>query len=145
MDLYDVLNIPASASQDEVRNGYLSMSRIHHPDKSSSSSSDAFRSINQAYTILSDPSLREFYDKHGLDATLLAQQDIGEDKQYSLVPASDKISDLEKRVRRLIRSSKELEAQRFLQPSGSISIGTRILSYSPMYHSWSHSSNSVGV
>jgi len=78
-DLYDVLNISRNASPEDVRNGYLSMSRLHHPDKSSSSSTSAFRSINQAYTILSDPTLREFYDKHGLEATLLAQEDANND------------------------------------------------------------------
>jgi hypothetical protein len=147
MDLYDVLNISPTASVEEVRNGYLTMSRIHHPDKSvGSQSTEAFRNINQAYTILSDPTLREFYDKHGLDATLLAQEDVtGDLEKFSLVPSTEKLANLQERVKRLVRSSEELNAQRFLQPSGSITIGTRILSYNPFYRSWSHSATSFGV
>jgi curved DNA-binding protein CbpA len=74
-DLYDILNVSRGASAEEIRNGYLSMSRIHHPDKAgvSSSSTSAFRNVNQAYKILSDDALREFYNKHGLEATLLAE------------------------------------------------------------------------
>ena len=145
MDLYEVLNVQSSASPEEIRNGYLSMSRIHHPDKASGSSTSEFRNINQAYTILSDPTLREFYDEHGLEAAMMAQEDIATDEKFSLVPSSEKLSDLRKRVKRMVRSSKELDAQRFLQPTGSITIGTRILSYSPFYHSWSHSSTNFGV
>ena len=149
MDLYDVLNVAKSASSEDIRTGYLSQSRIHHPDKSSSSSTAAFRNINQAYTVLSDPALREFYDKHGYDAVVLAQDDLAArpDAQFSneLVCRDEKLKLLEKRVRSLLRASDELQAQRFLQPSGNITIGTRLLSYSPVYHSWSHSATTFGV
>ena len=149
MDLYDVLKIGPSASAEEVRSGYLTMSRIHHPDKSTASSSTsaaAFRNINQAYTILSDPTLRNFYDKHGLEATLLAQEDVaGDAEAFSLIPADERLSNLQERVRKLVRVSEELNSQKFQQPSGSITIGTRILSYHPWYRSWTHSSLNFGV
>ena len=144
-----MLNLEPSASPEDVRNGYLSMSKVHHPDKSSSSTSAAeFRRVNEAYTILSDPTLRDFYDKHGYEAAMLAK---GENSNIPLASSTELISQdnrlkiLEARVRNLVRASDELNAHRFLQPSGSISIGTRLLSYSPIYHSWSHSSTSFGV
>ena len=147
-DLYDLLNVGSQASAEEIRNGYLTMSRIHHPDKSAlPTSSAAFLNINRAYKVLSDPTLREFYDKYGPDATMLAEQEYATmaSGDAQLVPAADKLGLLEKRVRTLIRASEELATQRFLQPSGSIAMGTRVMSYSPFYHSWSHSSANFGV
>lgn len=146
MNLYEVLSVEQSSSPEEVRNGYLSMSKVHHPDKSSSSTSAAeFRKVNEAYTILSDPTLREFYDKHGYDSALLAKSESERISNLTLLPQDHRLKVLESRVRGLVRASDELNAQRFLQPSGTITIGTRLLSFSPMYHSWSYSATSFGV
>lgn len=146
-DLYDILNVSRGASVEEIRNGYLSMSRIHHPDKAgvSSSSTSAFRNVNQAYKILSDDALREFYNKHGLEATLLAESEWSDEEKKKLVKSDERLQYLQKRVRTLLRSSEELNAQRFLQASGNLTLGSRLLSYSPVYHSWSHSSTTFGI
>ena len=143
MDFYDALKVDPDASLEDIRNGYLSMSRLHHPDKTSSGDAGVFREVNRAYKVLSDPTLRTFYDKHGFAATELAESVAD---QLVLVAPVDKLSQLERRVRGLIRSSDELNVQRWLQPQVEITMGARILQYnSPFYYSWSHTATSAGI
>ena len=144
-DLYETLNVPKTASPDDVRNGYLNMSRLHHPDKSQSSSGEEFKRINQAYKILNDPGLRAFYDKHGYEPTMIAETTIDENVT-TLNRLDDKLQYMESRVRAMLRSSEELRVQKFLQPSASISMGTRILSYNnPFGFTWTNTSSNAGV
>lgn len=146
-DFYQALGIPKHANQDEIRNGYLAQSRIHHPDKVAGASSEGFRNINRAYKVLSDPTLREFYDKYGYEASTLAELEFeNEDLRASVLAKPDeKLKLLEEKVRTVLRSHDELAVQRFLQPSMSLVFGSRILSYSPLYYSWGYSSSSAGI
>jgi hypothetical protein len=122
------------------------MSRVHHPDKGSGEA-ETFRNVNRAYKILADPTLRAFYDKHGYEPTLLAESTevMGEDGMGALTRVDDRLKFLESKVRAMIRSSEELRVQRFLQPSASITMGSRILSYDPFWYSWSMSSTNAGI
>jgi DnaJ family protein A protein 2 len=63
--LYELLEIPKTASQKEIKKAYFRLSKIHHPDKGGDE--HLFKEINAAYEILSDPEKREKYDKYGLD------------------------------------------------------------------------------
>jgi hypothetical protein len=146
-DFYGLLNIPRDATADAVRSGYLAMSRQHHPDKVGGTSSEAFKDINRAYKILSEPTLREFYDKYGYEATLLAESGIDMDglQETTLSRPDSKLKLLEEHVRTVLRSHEELTAQRFLQPSMTMVFGSRIMSYSPLYYSWGHASTNAGV
>ncbi|KAH7926250.1 DnaJ-domain-containing protein [Leucogyrophana mollusca] len=68
--LYSVLNLPTSASQNEIRERYRSLSVIFHPDKqhderTKDTASKEFLEIQKAYAVLSDPFLREVYDTLG--------------------------------------------------------------------------------
>ena len=144
MSLYDTLNVAADADPETIRNGYLSMSRLHHPDKSAGSDGAAFRDVNRAYKVLSDPTLREFYDKHGLGPTELLDADTLASAQLVRSEKS-RVGILEHRVRTLMRTSDELHAQRFLQPTVSMTMGSRILQYSPLYHTWSYTATQAGV
>ncbi|KAH7915054.1 hypothetical protein BJ138DRAFT_1055601 [Hygrophoropsis aurantiaca] len=61
--LYTVLNLPSSASQDEIRERYRTLSVIFHPDKqhneqAKDTASIKFLEIQKAYSVLSDPFLR---------------------------------------------------------------------------------------
>jgi len=140
-DFYETLDVSRTATPEEIRNGYLTMSRIHHPDKKGET--ETFRNVNRAYKILSDPTLRSFYDKHGFEPTLIAAAESTDLSAVSKM--DDKLKYLESRVRAMIRSSEELRVQRFLQPSASISMGSRILSYDPFRYTWSTSSTNAGI
>lgn len=67
---YDQLNIPPNATQDEIRAAYRKLALLHHPDKNSSSNSDEFVKITNAYDVLSDPIKRQIYDSSAASTSL---------------------------------------------------------------------------
>ncbi|KAG6379727.1 hypothetical protein JVT61DRAFT_10261 [Boletus reticuloceps] len=68
--LYAVLNLPNTASQNEIRERYRALSVIFHPDKqhderTRDTAASKFLDIQKAYEVLSDPFLRQIYDRLG--------------------------------------------------------------------------------
>jgi len=66
-DYYGVLGVSRNASESEIRQAYRKLARQHHPDvnREDKSSEELFKSINEAYSVLSDQSKRRRYDRHG--------------------------------------------------------------------------------
>ena len=64
---YDLLEIPRTASQNDVRKSYRRLARQYHPDvnKGDKSSEEKFKEINEAYGVLSDADKRRKYDRYG--------------------------------------------------------------------------------
>lgn len=64
MTLYDILNVSQKCSFDEIRAGYYKLAREYHPDKAKDDSvKNKFLEIQEAYSILSDPTKRQHYDE----------------------------------------------------------------------------------
>ncbi|KAG8216501.1 hypothetical protein J3R82DRAFT_6617 [Butyriboletus roseoflavus] len=68
--LYAVLNLPNTASQSEIRDRYKTLSVIFHPDKqhderTKDTAASKFLEVQKAYEVLSDPFLRQVYDRLG--------------------------------------------------------------------------------
>ena len=68
-DYYQILNIPETASQEDIRQAYLHMALVWHPDRHAGESSEriaivtaCFQEIGEAYGVLSDPSRKAEYD-----------------------------------------------------------------------------------
>lgn len=62
---YKILNVSSNATVEEIKKSYRKLALEFHPDKNKSSNAhDIFISINQAYKILSDESLRKEYDDY---------------------------------------------------------------------------------
>src|SRR5829696_7827182 len=68
-DYYDVLGVPRSASEKEIRQAYRKLARQYHPDlnPNDKQSETRFKEIGQAYEVLSDADKRKLYDRWGPD------------------------------------------------------------------------------
>lgn len=64
MNFYNILGVKENASKDEIKKVYRGLVLKYHPDKSSNpNSTDKFREIHAAYTILYDDIKRKEYDE----------------------------------------------------------------------------------
>ncbi|KAF0461273.1 DNAJ heat shock N-terminal domain-containing protein [Gigaspora margarita] len=78
LSYYELLEIPETATHEEIKQQYQKLLLIHHPDKSQSSltnsegmnKTEKVNQIIEAWKILKDPELRKVYDKE-LKATKL--------------------------------------------------------------------------
>jgi curved DNA-binding protein CbpA len=62
MSLYTILELKPTASEQEIKKAYYSLSKKYHPDKCKDvNASQKFQEINSAYQILSDEKLRKNY------------------------------------------------------------------------------------
>ena len=68
-DYYDVLGVPRSGSEKEIRQAYRKLARQYHPDlnPNDKQAETKFKEIGQAYEVLSDPEKRKQYDRWGPD------------------------------------------------------------------------------
>ena len=65
-DFYQVLGVEKKSSQPEIKKAYRQAALKWHPDKNKSSEAEAkFKTINQAYEVLSNPQKRQQYDQFG--------------------------------------------------------------------------------
>jgi len=65
---YDDLGLPASASDEEIREAYLNLVRLLHPDSQRDSTLKRFaenqmKRVSRAHAVLSDPERRRRYDR----------------------------------------------------------------------------------
>ena len=62
-DLYSILELDNTATNEDIKKAYKRLVLIYHPDKSSlDNSQDKFINLTNAYQILGDPSKRQQYD-----------------------------------------------------------------------------------
>ncbi|HEY8225608.1 MAG TPA: DnaJ domain-containing protein [Pyrinomonadaceae bacterium] len=64
IDYYRILAVKHTASQAEIKSAYRKLARKHHPDvnRDSKTAAEQFALISKAYTVLSDPQERAYYD-----------------------------------------------------------------------------------
>mmetsp|Transcript_5794 Transcript_5794/g.17308 ORF Transcript_5794/g.17308 Transcript_5794/m.17308 type:complete len:621 (-) Transcript_5794:1537-3399(-) len=70
--LYQVLNLPKDASEEQIKSAYRRLCQTCHPDKHTDPEKKAaatvsFTKLKDAYEVLSDPLKRKVYDEFGLD------------------------------------------------------------------------------
>lgn len=59
---YEVLHISSNATQKEIRDAYIKLSKQVHPDCGNKGNHDEFVKINEAYSILSNKQSKRSYD-----------------------------------------------------------------------------------
>ena len=66
-DLYELLGVERSASQEQIRKAYLKLAHKYHPDKTGGDkeAEEKLKKINAAYDILKTPDKRAQYDRFG--------------------------------------------------------------------------------
>ena len=69
-DFYEILAVPKSASQDEIKKAYRKTAMQYHPDRNpgDKASEEKFKEAAEAYEILSDTDKRAQYDRFGHQA-----------------------------------------------------------------------------
>lgn len=65
-DYYEILGVPRTATQDDLKQSFRRLARQYHPDvNKNSDAEERFKEINEAFAILSDPDKRAAYDRFG--------------------------------------------------------------------------------
>ncbi|MBN2550944.1 MAG: molecular chaperone DnaJ [Anaerolineales bacterium] len=65
-DYYEILEVPRSASPDDLKAAFRRLARQYHPDVNNEpDAEEKFKEINEAYAVLSDPEKRAAYDRFG--------------------------------------------------------------------------------
>ncbi len=63
-DYYEILGVPKTATEDEIKRAYRKLAHQYHPDKNGGDDKK-FKEINGAYQILGNKEKKEQYDRFG--------------------------------------------------------------------------------
>jgi len=66
-DYYQILGVPRTATQAEIKKAFRKLAREHHPDRNpgDKAAEKRFKDVNEAHAVLSDPEKRKQYDLLG--------------------------------------------------------------------------------
>ncbi|KAJ1665019.1 hypothetical protein IW140_003632 [Coemansia sp. RSA 1813] len=117
-DYYAALNVPRTASTEDIRNAYKQLSRLFHPDKHHDPqrrewAQRQFHNIHRAYEVLTDPRSRDAYDQ-------LGERGVKMSKALGFKVQSPR--DLQDMFEREVRRLRMEEVERWAQSKSKISV-----------------------
>ncbi|XP_026465134.1 dnaJ homolog subfamily C member 11-like [Ctenocephalides felis] len=116
---YSFLNIPKTATPEEINSAYRNFSRLFHPDKHQDAvqkekAEIMFNRTKQAYEVLSNPHKRAIYDSLGIKGL---QTDGWEIVSRTRTPA-----EIREEYERLARERAERRLQQRTNPRGNVTL-----------------------
>ena len=88
-DYYQMLGVPKTASQEEIKKAYRKLAMKYHPDRNSgdTSAEAKFKDVSEAYAVLGDPEKRKQYDTFGAEGFQhrFSQEDIFRDFDFGSI------------------------------------------------------------
>ena len=93
-DYYAILEVPRTATQDDIRKGYRKQALKWHPDKNPDNKEQAeerFKLVSEAYEVLSNKDKREIYNRYGKEG-LSGFSDSGQNENGGYATSFDTFS-----------------------------------------------------
>lgn len=91
--LYELLQVPRTATEASIKRSYYKLARQYHPDKNrdDAQAKDKFQKVSEAYRVLSDPESRAIYDRYGDKDFVKSSADVIDPSTlFAIVFGSDK-------------------------------------------------------
>ncbi|KAI9011516.1 hypothetical protein BC832DRAFT_582641 [Gaertneriomyces semiglobifer] len=115
---YAILNVPSTASDDDIKNAYKRLCLTFHPDKHTDADSKLaaqpkFEKIQKAYDVLSNPTKRHIYDTYGAEAA---------DMQWDLGVRGKTREEVREEYERMKRQQRLMEEEGTMKSRGEIQL-----------------------
>jgi len=122
-DFYSLLNVRRDATQDQLKASYHKLCVIYHPDKqdegNQKNASDIFAKLQEAYSVLSDPTKRHIYDVYGKQ---------GLEAEWQLVERQKTPQEFQVEYERIQRMRAQQLLEELTHPEGSFKVGVNATS-----------------
>jgi molecular chaperone DnaJ len=81
-DYYKILGVARNATKEEIKTAYKKLAKQHHPDvNKDAGSTEKFKEINEAASVLGDDAKKQQYDQYGSDFERKYHQDFSRSYQ----------------------------------------------------------------
>lgn len=111
-DLYEVLSLPKSATESEIKRAYRRLSLEVHPDRAKehekATCTAKFQCLSKVYTIISDKDKRSLYDESGEIDDEVVQQERDWDAYWRLLFKKISVEDIKEFEKTYKGSDEEL-------------------------------------